>query len=252
MAQNDAVTVQVVLSREWLLSPVNNKGKAVALMTSKANSMPETDTTQSITTSTLFKCPICEINGKSAMMNTKNLSHHLNDHYNILYEKENPLSTDTRVTNPANASRISTDDDKSVRQNITPARDCLTTPQGKQVTVDNIKRTMFGAERLAYLESAQEALGMSEDEALAKALAESMTDAFTEEILSTTTTCTTATQNQVILPVNTVSASDKQTPIPPIETSYRPVVVRAPHMMIEHVKNTKRILADTCDSHDAD
>lgn len=252
MAQNDAVTVQVVLSREWLLSSVNNKGKAVALMTSKANSMPETDTTQPITTSTLFKCPICEINGKSTMMNTKNLSYHLNDHYSILYKKENPLSKDPQLMNLTNASQISTADDKSVEQNITPIRDCLITPQGKQVTVDDIKRTMFEAERLAYLESAQEALGMSEDEALTKALAESMTDAFTEEILSTTATCTTATQNQVILPVNAVSISDKQPPSPPIEASHRPVVVRAPHMMIEHVKNTKRILADTCDSHDAD
>jgi len=222
--KKDMVTVQVVMSRKWLLDDVEGKGKALAVMTSKTNGM-----VPNISTETLFHCPVCEQNGKNVLMKIKDLCVHLNDHHNKLWEQEHPANEKDHllpiVSQAKDAIPI-------------PVSQTIVTPQGKQVTKDNICRTIFEAERLAMMESAQEVLGKTDDELLALALAESMCD-ITEEEAVINTNMAESTQPTTVQRIGERICDELQQMKQAVD---RPVVTRAPNIIIEHVTRGKPVI----------
>jgi hypothetical protein len=220
--KKDMITVQVVMSRKWLLDDIDGKGKALAVMTNKTNGSVVNHTTE-----TLFHCPVCEQNGKNVLMKIKDLCVHLNDHCSELWEQEHPATAPTLIPVPQ----------------ANNAREFVMTPQGKQVTKDNICRTIFEAERLAIMESAQEVLGKTDDELLAIAMAESMC----ETIANTNAAQSTIVQT---LRIGERICDELQQMKQEVD---RPVVTRAPNIIIEHVTRGNRVPVNSCSlsSHDS-
>lgn len=281
---NDTITVNLVLDKNWLLSGIDGKGKAVALMTAKANgiSTPALGSGRGdeINTKTMFKCPVCEQSGIVSMLTIKNLCTHLNDHYNQLHEHEqvmnHPLNNviadrviPSRVfTNgtPINGTPIGAEM-KAVNNEYLDVNAANTTNVGNVVntddkrpvydtyyrptTVENYKRVMINAEKAAYFESEQLSLGMTEEQALEKALRESISEsAVDEEIekLKAITSVDTTEVREIPTQLNTSSTTSTTSTVSTVNittpnsgetnstiTTVRRATTMPPNMLIRHV-----------------